>query len=161
LRGLQQAATVPITAPVDLPTAGTYYNIISIRLKANPDRLDAIVILTALSILGVTNNVNYNWQVRASGTSAGNTWTDAGTDNSVEYKIGGGEYTGGRILASGYTSGSNQGSASVDILKEALFKFQLERNALIGAPFELSLVASASTNGGDIYASMDWEEVSR
>jgi hypothetical protein len=161
LRGLQQAATVPITAPVDLPTAGTYYNIISIRLKANPDRLDAIVILTALSILGVTNNVNYNWQVRASGTSAGNTWTDAGADSSVEYKIAGGEYTGGRILASGYTSGSNQGSASVDILKEALFKFQLERNGLTSAPFELSLVASASTNGGDVFGSVDWEEISR
>jgi hypothetical protein len=161
LRGLQQAATVPITAPVDLTTAGTYYNIISLRLKASPDRLDAIVILTALSILGVTNNVNYNWQVRANGTSAGSTWVDAGTDSAVEYKIGGGEYTGGRILASGYTSGSNQGSASVDILKEALFKFQLERNGLTGAPFELSLVASASTNGGDIFGSVDWEEISR
>jgi hypothetical protein len=161
LRGLQQAASVPITAPVDLPTAGTYYNIISIRLKASPDRLDAIIILTALSVLGITNNVNYNWQVRASGTSAGSTWTDAGVDSSVEYKIGGGAYTGGRILASGYTSGSNQGSTSVDILKEALFKFQLERNGLTGAPFELSLVASASTNGGDIFGSMDWEEISR
>lgn len=161
LRGLQQAASVPITAPIDLPTAGTYYNIISMRLKASPNKLDAIVILTALSILGITNNVNYNWQVRASGVSAGNTWTDAGVDSAVEYKIGGGEYTGGRILASGYTSGSNQGSASVDILKEALFKFQLERNGLTNAPFELSLVAAASVNGGDIYASMDWEEISR
>lgn len=161
LRGLQQAATVPITAPVDLTTAGTYYNIISIRLKASPDRLDAIVILTALSILGITNNVNYNWQVRASGTSAGSTWVDAGVDSAVEYKIGGGAYTGGRILASGYMSGSNQGSTSVDILKEALFKFQLERNGLTSAPFELSLVASASTNGGDIFGSMDWEEISR
>lgn len=161
LRGLQQSASVPITSAVDLPTAGTYYNVISIRLKSSPDRLDAIVILTALSILGITNNVHYNWQVRASGTSAGNTWVDAGTGSAVEYKIGGGEYTGGRILASGYTSGSNQGSASVDILKEALFKFQLERNGLTGAPFELSLVASASTNGGDIFGSMDWEEISR
>jgi hypothetical protein len=161
LRGLQQAASVPITAPVDLPTAGTYYNIISLRLKASPNRLDAIVILTALSVLAITNNVNYNWQVRASGTSAGDTWVDAGTDSAVEYKIGGGAYTGGRILASGYTSGSNQGSTSVDILKEALFKFQLERNGLTGAPFELSLVASASTNGGDIFGSVDWEEISR
>jgi hypothetical protein len=131
------------------------------RLKASPDRLDAIIILTALSILGITNNCHYNWQVRASGTSAGSTWTSGGSESAVEYKIGGGEYTGGRILASGYTSGSNQGSASVDILKEALFKFQLERNGLTGAPLELSLVAAASTNGGDVFGSMDWEEVSR
>lgn len=159
LRGLQQSASVPITAPVDLPTAGTYYTLVSIRLKSN--RLDGIVILTALSILGITNNVHYNWQVRANGTSAGNTWVDGGTDSAVEYKIGGGAYTGGRILASGYTSGSNQGSASVDILKEALFKFQLERNGLTNAPLELTLVAAAGTDGGDIFASMDWEEVSR
>ena len=161
LRGLQQAASVPITSAIDLPTAGTYYNVISLRLKASPNRLDAIVILTALSILGITNNVNYNWQVRASGTSSGTTWVDAGVDSAVEYKIGGGEYTGGRILSSGYTSGSNQGSASVDILKEALFKFQLERNGLTGSPMELSLVASAGTGGGDIFGSIDWEEISR
>ena len=161
LRGLQQAASVPIATPVDLPTAGTYYTVLSIRLKASPNRLDAIVILTALSILGVTNNATYNWQVRASGVSNGGTWVDAGVDSAVEYKIDGGTYTGGRILASGYTFGSNQGSSSVDILKEALFKFQLERNGLTGEPFELSLVAASNANGADIFASMDWEEISR
>jgi hypothetical protein len=49
----------------------------------------------------------------------------------------------------------------VDILKEALFSFQLERNSLAGTPFEISLVMAAKTNGEGVYASMDWEEVSR
>jgi hypothetical protein len=161
LRGLQQAIGTPVQTPVDLTTAGTYYTVASIRLKATPNRLDAIVILTALSILGITNNATYNWQVRASGTSNGGTWNDAGGDSAVEYKIGGGTYTGGRILASGYTYGSNQGSSSVDILKEALFKFQLERDALTGTPYELSIVCASNANGADIHASMDWEEISR
>jgi hypothetical protein len=161
LRGLQQAAGTPIQTPVDLTTAGTYYTVLSIRLKATPNRLDAIVILTAISLLGITNNATYNWQVRASGTSNGGTWVDAGIDSAVEYKIGGGTYTGGRILASGYTYGSNQGSTSVDILKEALFKFQLERDALTGTPYELSIVCASDANGADIHASMDWEEISR
>jgi hypothetical protein len=161
LRGLQQAIGTPVQTPVDLTTAGTYYTVASIRLKATPNRLDAIVILTALSILGITNNATYNWQVRASGTSNGGTWNDAGGDSAVEYKIGGGTYTGGRILASGYTYGSNQGSSSVDILKEALFKFQLERNALTGTSYELSIVCASDANGADIHASMDWEEISR
>jgi hypothetical protein len=164
LRGLQQAAGTPVQTPVDLTTAGTVYTVLSIRLKTVPNRLDAIVILTAISLLGITNNATYNWQVRASGTSNGGTWTDAGLDSAVEYKIGGGTYTGGRILASGYMYGSNQGSTSVDILKEALFKFQLERDALNGTPgtpYELSVVAVADSNGADIHASMDWEEVSR
>jgi hypothetical protein len=161
LRGLQQAIGTPVQTPVDLTTAGTYYTVASIRLKKTPNRLDAIVILTALSILGITNNATYNWQVRASGTSNGGTWTDAGGDSAVEYNIGGGTYTGGRILASGYTYGSNQGSTSVDILKEALFKFQLERDALTGTPYELSIVCASNANGADIHGSMDWEEISR
>jgi hypothetical protein len=161
LRGIQQAVGTPVQTPVDLTTAGTYYTVVSIRLKATPNRLDAIVIMTALSVLGITNNATYNWQVRASGTSSGATWTDAGVDSAVEYKIGGGTYTGGRILASGYAYGSNQGSTSIDILKEALFKFQLERDALTRIPYELSIVCAADANGADIHASMDWEEISR
>jgi hypothetical protein len=130
-------------------------------LKASPDRLDAIVILTALSILGITNNANYNWRVVASGATTGGTWTTAGDDSAVEYNLTGTSFAGGRILASGWTSGSNQGSSPVDILKEALFKFQLERNGLTSSPYELTLVAASDAGAADIYASMDWEEVSR
>ena len=161
LRGLQQAVTTPITSPVGLTTAGTYYTIISLRLKTTPNRLDAIAILTAISFMGTTNNANYNWQVRASGTSNGGTWVSAGTDSSVEYKIGGGTYTGGRILASGFNNGSNQGSSPTDILKEALFKFQLERDGLTGTPYELTLVCASDTNNATVHSSMDWEEISR
>lgn len=161
LRGLQQAIGTPITSPVTLTTAGTYYNVVSIRLKSSPDRLDAVIILTALSLLGVTNNSNYNWQVRASSISTGSVWTSAGSDSAVEYKIDAGEYTGGRILASGFFNASQQGSTPVDILKEALFKFQLERDGLTKTPYELSLVCSASVNGAQVLGSMDWEEISR
>ena len=161
LRGLQQAIGTAIGAPRDLTTVNTYYPVVSIRLKASPDRLDGIVILTALSILGITNNANYNWRVVASGTTTGGTWTTAGDDSAVEYNLTGTSFAGGRILASGWTSGSNQGSSPVDILKEALFKFQLERNGLTSSPYELTLVAASDAGAADIYASMDWEEVSR
>lgn len=160
LNGLQQGIQTPVTAPVDLSTAGTYHPVISLRLKTSPDRLDAIVILTALSILGISN-AYYNWQVRASATTSGGTWVSAGDNSAVEYKIDGGTVTGGRILASGFTSATNQSSSPIDILKEALFKFQLERNGLTGTPFELTLVAAASASGADIYGSMDWEEITR
>jgi hypothetical protein len=161
LRGAQQAIQTPIDNPRDLTTAITYYPVASIRLKTSPNRLDAIIILTALSILGITNNANYSWRVVASGTTTGGTWTSAGADSSVEYNITGTSFTGGRILASGFLNGSNQGSTPVDILKEALFSFQLERNAFTSTPFELTLAAAADTNGADIYASLDWEEISR
>ena len=163
LRGLQQAVETPITSPYVLSAAGTFYPVISIRLKSSPDRLDAIVILTALSLMGVSNGIYYNWQVRASGTTTGGTWTSAGVDSSVEYKLNGTGITGGRTLASGFFSSNNQSSASVDILKEALFKFQLERNGLTGTPYELTLVVAASpiSSSEEVYAAMDWEEISR
>jgi hypothetical protein len=162
LRGLQQAVSIPITAPRTFAVAGTFYPIISIRLKTTPDRLDAIVILTALSLLGRGNGIDYNWQVRASGVTTGGSWVDSGVDSAVQYNITGTSYAGGRILASGFLNASNQGSPNLDILKEALFKFQLERNNLTKTPFELTLVAATdTTNGSGMFASMDWEEVSR
>ena len=161
LYGSQQAVQTPVATPIDLTNASTYYTLISLRLKTSPDRLDAVVIMTALSLLGITNNAVYNWQVRASGTTSGGTWVSAGDNSSVEYKIDGGTITGGRVLASGFTSATNQSRTSIDILKEALFKFQLERNGLTGASFELTLCAASQTAGADIYASMDWEEITR
>jgi hypothetical protein len=160
LRGLQQAVGTAITSPVVLTTS-SFYNVVSIRLKSNPDRLDAIVILTALSLLGSTNNANYTWQVRASGVSAGGTWVSAGADSAVEYKLDGSTYSGGRTLASGFFNSSQQGSTPVDILKEALFKFQLERDGLTKTPYELSLVCTSGTAGANVFASVDWEEISR
>ena len=159
LYGTQQAIQTPVTAPIDLPVAGTYYNLISLRLKST--RLDAVAILTAISLLGVTNNAYYNWQVRASGTTTGGTWVSAGDNSAVEYKLDAATITGGRVLASGFTTATTQSAIPVDILKEALFKFQLERNGLTGTPYELSLCVASQSAGADIYASMDWEEITR
>ena len=158
LRGLQQAIGVPITAPTNLAVAGTYYPVVSIRL--NGSYLDAVVILTALSIMGEGTGI-YNWKVIASGTTTGGSWISAGVDSSVNYNITGTSFAGGRTLASGFITSTAQSSSNIDILKEALFKFQLERNSFTSTPFELTLVASASTNTELIYASMDWEEISR
>jgi len=162
LRGLQQGVGTSITSPVTLGTAGVYSPIISLRLKSSPNRLDAIVIATAISVMGITNNAHYNWRLLGSAdTTGGGTWVSAGVDSAVEYKLDGGVVSGGRILAEGYSSASNQAVTAVDILKEALFKFQLERDGLTGTPYELTLAASASVINASIYASIDWEEISR
>ena len=159
LSGLQQAIGTPITSPTSLATAGTFYPVVSLRLKTT--RLDAIIVLTAASILALTNNVNYEWRVVAAGTTTGGTWVSAGTNSGVEYNRTGTSFTGGRILASGYTQGSNQGSSTIDILKAALFANQLERNGLTSSPYELTLIAAASSNSATIHASLDWEEILR
>ena len=158
LRGAQQAVGTPITAPTSLAVAGTYYPVVSIKLRAGYQ--DAVVILTALSIMGVATGI-YNWKVVASGTTSGGAWVPAGVNSAVEYNITGTSFAGGRTLASGFLTSSTQSSVNLDILKEALFSFQLERDSFTGTSYEISLIVAASTNTELIYSSMDWEEVSR
>jgi hypothetical protein len=162
LTGLQQAVGIPVTTPRNLPVAGTFYPIVSIRLKTSPNRLDAIVIATAISVVATTSG-HYNWQVVASGITGAGTWVNAPGDSSVQYNILGTSLTGGRILASGFFGVSNQGSTQVDILKEALFKTQLERDSFTSTPYELTILVASDVGGGggNILASMDWEEISR
>jgi len=159
LRGLQQAVTIPLDAPRDCTLANTYYPIISLKLKSG--FLDAIVILTALSMVGTGNNAVFNWRVVASGTTTGGQWVDAGENSAIQYNISGTSFSGGRVLASGYMTSNTQGQAVVDILKEALFKFQLERNTFTSTAFELTLIIASKNAGDDVYATMDWEEISR
>jgi len=158
LRGAQQAIGTPITTPKTLTTAGTYYPIVSIRLKST--RLDGIAVATALSAIGNTS-ANYNWQVVAAGTTTGGSWVSAGANSSVEYNITGTSFAGGRIIASGYFTATASTSVTVDILKAALFGNQLERDGLTGTPYEFTLTMAAGTNNESVFGSMDWEEISR
>jgi hypothetical protein len=161
LRGAQLAIGTPITTPKTFAVAGTYYPVVGIRLKATT--LDAITIVTAVSILGLGNGKNYAWRVVQASTITGGSWVSAGTDSSVEYNLTGASVTGGRVLAQGYVNSSNQGSPSINILKEALFATQLERNSFTSTPFELVVEVAIDATGGTLgaYVSIDWEEISR
>jgi hypothetical protein len=161
LRGAQLAVGTPITAPKTFAVAGTYYPSVGIRLKATT--LDAIAIVTAVSILGLGNGKNYAWRVVNGATITGGAWNPASADSSVEYNLTGASVTGGRVLAQGYVNSSNQGSPSINILKEALFSTQLERNTFTGTAFELVVEMAIDATGGTLgaYVSVDWEEISR
>ena len=160
LRGRQHAVGTPITAAYEMASAGTYYPIVSLRLKSA--RLDAIVILTAVSMLGVGNGVNFSWRIVAGGNVTTASWTSAGANSSVEYTTSGTAHDGGgRILAQGYLNSSNQGSPSMDILKEALFKFQLERDTFTSTAEPITFLVAPGTADEDVFASMDWEEITR
>jgi len=161
LKGLQEAIATPITTPKTFAVAGTYYPMIGIKLKST--RLDGIVIATAASILGLGNGKNYQWRILNGATIVGGSWVDASAASSVQYNTTGTSVTGGRVLASGFVNSSNQGSPSINILKEALFANQLERNGLTGVAYELVIeMAVGTTSGGEgAFVSLDWEEISR
>ncbi len=159
LRGKQGAVGTPISTAKTLGTAGTFYPVVSIRLKST--HLDAIVIPTAASFLGTGNGINYNWKIIAEADITTGSWTPAGADSAVEYTLAGTAMTGGRTLASGYINSSNQGSPTLDILKQALFQFQLERNSFTSAPSSFTLAVAADTNTQTCFGSIDWEEITR
>jgi hypothetical protein len=158
LRGAQQAIGTPITTPKDLGAAGVLSPVVSLRLKST--RLDGIAIATAVSIIG-NEAANYNWQLVAAGTTTGGSWTSSGANNSVEYNLTGTAFSGGRIIASGYFTATASTSVSIDILKAALFSNQLERDGLTGTPYEFTIAVSAGTSNKSVFASMDWEEISK
>jgi hypothetical protein len=159
LRGKQGAIGTSITTPKALATAGTFYPIVSIRLKST--HLDAIVIPAAASFLGTGNGINYNWKLVAGSTITTGSWTSVEADSAVEYTLAGTAMTGGRTLASGYINASNQAKPSLDILKQALFQFQLERNSLTSTPATFTLAVAADTNTQTCFGSLDWEEITR
>jgi hypothetical protein len=161
LRGAQRAVGTSVNSPRDLTATGVVYPIVSLRLKASPDRLDAIVIPTAVSVLGQGNNAVFEWSLLQGGTISGGTWVDAGSDSAVEYNLTASSISGSITLAKGYLTATNQSSASVDILKEALFKFQLKRDGLTGTPEAFTLAAQTKVAGDDFYGALDFEEISR
>lgn len=158
LRGMQYAVGTPITTAKALVTGGTFYPVASIRLKST--HLDAIVIPTAVSFLGMGNGINFNWKIITGADITTGSWTPV-TGSAVEYTLAGTAMTGGRTLASGYINSSNQASPSLDILKQALFQFQLERNSLTSTAQSFTLAVAADTNTQTCFGSLDWEEVTR
>ena len=160
LRGDQWSVGTPVQTPKTLATAGTYYPIVSIQLRST--RLDAIAILTALSILALNSNpCSAAWRVYRGTTLTSPSWTPASSDSSIEYDTSATALSGGQVLAQGYIGITNQASQTIDILKEALFKFQLQRNGLTNTPEPLTLAISGSVNTISALGSMDWEEITR
>lgn len=158
LRGRQRAIGTPITSPTSLTTAGTYYPLISIRLKS--DRLDSIVIPSALGILPTTTG-NFSWRLVNNASTTGGTWTSVSDESTVQYNTTATSMTGGTVLASGFVTASNQSSGTINIPRDSLFRFQLQRDSISGIPYELTLAVSAGTNSESVLGSMDWEEISR
>lgn len=158
LRGDQRAIGVPVQTPKVLTTAGTYYPIVSLQLKSA--NLDAIAIITALSILGINSNpASVAWRIIRGGTLSSPSWTPS--DGAVEYDLSATGISGGQVMAQGYVGITNQSSQTIDVLKEALFKFQLQRNGLTGTAEPLTLALAASVNSVSCLGSIDWEEISR
>ena len=160
LEGRSRSISMPITTPKDLPTAGTFTPVVSIRLKDSFK--DAIAILKDVEFFGVTNNTSYRYKIIIGGTLTGASWVPASSDSSVEYDITASAITGGRDAQVGYVNVSaGAGGAAINLSREQLFSYQLERNPFLADNngIIISLAGTGATSGNDAVGAMTWEEV--
>lgn len=160
LKGRSRGIIMPLSTPKDIPTAGTFVPLISIRLK--DARSDAIVIPTNIEFFGLTNNTKYIYKVVTGATLANASWVSAGTDSSIEYDVSATALTGGIDRQQGYVNiSAGAGGESIQLDSDQLFSFQLERNSFLAnnKGFAFTLAATGAANGDDAVGGITWEEI--
>ena len=159
-KGKARAVGRTLSNPKDIPTAGTFVPIISIRLKDT--RSDGIVLIRALQFFGVTNNTSYIWKVVSGGTLTGASWVSVGDDSSVEYDLSATAITGGTDFRLEYVNvASGSGAQISQIDPSDVYRYQLERNSFAASNKGIifSIVATGISNGDNALGAIQWEEV--
>lgn len=160
LEGKARSVSIPITTPKDLPTAGTFTPIISIRLKDSFK--DALVTLKDVEFFGVTNNTSYRYKIIVGGTLTGASWVSAGSDSPIEYDITATAVSNGRDAQVGYVNVSaGAGGAAINLDRTQLFAYQLERDPFAASDngIIITLAATGAANGNDAVGALTWEEI--
>lgn len=161
LRGEAYSIGTTITAPYNMTVAGTYYPLMSIRLKST--NLNGIVIPTGIGCLPISTGT-YEWRLIEKGVTTGGSWISLGADSIVEYNITGTSFTGGTVIHSGFFNATNQGTTASGLDRSGLFDHQLTREPFTGTTYEFTLCVAANTIGGggsNVLAHIDWEEITR
>jgi hypothetical protein len=157
IRGSNFSINRPITTPVDLTTAGTFYPIVSIRLRS--DHLDGISLIRGLTFLGIGNNTRAVYRLYRNAEPANGTWVPQ-NGSSVEYNVNATAMStaNSTIMYSGIIGITNQSATAVNISGDD-FTFQLERDGLSGTPVTYTLAATGAANGDDALGSIIWGEL--
>ncbi len=155
LAGNPRAAAHVLGQPVRLPNDASFKPVISIRLKNTA--LDAVVVPINYSIIPLAASV-FHYRVYKKAISSGGTWTSSANDSSVEYNLAPTSLVSGDIVEQSFINSTNQSTAA-PTQEEFSFIIQLEREPFTGVTYEyLITVATVGTNQ-DIYASIEWQEV--
>jgi len=160
LEGKARSVSIPITTPIDLPTAGTFTPILSIRLKDSFK--DALAVLKDIEFFGATNNTSYRYKIIIGGALTGASWVSAAADSPVEYDTTASAVSGGRDATVGYVNVSaGAGGAAINLSREQLFAYQLERDPFAASNngIIITLAGTGAANGNDAVGAMVWEEI--
>jgi len=139
-----------------LPNDLSFKPILSIRLKStNPD---AVVLPKNFTIVPVDQAI-VKYRVYLQAVTTGGTWTSAGENSSVEYNLAPTAISSGNISSTGFLISNNQ---SINTPQDQGFGFveQLSRNPFTPTMYEYVITAATTGTNIDIYASINWQEVS-
>lgn len=141
---------------IALPNDLSFKPILSIRLKsANPD---AVVLPKNFTIVPVDQAI-VKYRVYLQAVTTGGTWTSAGANSSVEYNLAPTAISSGEISSTGFLISNNQ---SINTPQDQGFGFveQLSRNPFTPTMYEYVITAATTGTNIDVYASINWQEVS-
>lgn len=154
IRGRPRSIGTLPNVPINLTTAGTFYPVVSIRLKANT--ADCIVIPTSYSVLGVDTG-NFSYRLVRDATITGGAWVDLANSN-IEYNITGSSMSGGTVMETGFFASTNQSTGSVPATEDS-FRFQLERDSFANTYYTFTLAVAPNGAGDDTLGSINWQEI--
>lgn len=155
LTGIPAGIGHTLGSAIVLPNDQSFKPLLSIRLKSTTP--DAIVLPTDFSIIPVDQAV-VKYRIYTSAVTSGGSWVSAGSDSSVEYNLAPTALVSGHKSIESFLISNNQ---SVNVPQDARFDFtdQLSRNPFTPTMYEYVIMAATTGTNIDVYASINWQEV--
>ena len=152
--GLRQSIGTASLGGVNLTTAGTYYNLATIRIKSG--RPYAVIIPIDIAASAISNS-DFQIELRLNATPS-TAFSYTSYSDNVEYDLTGTTtITGGTVVGQAYLSG--KGANNLQFAREGFnFAYQLGQT-IAGSSDTLTLCAKGGSNGDDICGTLKWVDL--
>jgi hypothetical protein len=152
--GIRQSIGTASLAGVNLTTAGTYYNLATIRIKSG--RPYAVIVPIDIAASAISNS-DFQIELRLNATPS-TAFSYTSYSDNVEYDLTGTTtITGGTVVGQAYLSG--KGANSLQFQQDGFnFDYQLGQT-ISGTSDTLTLCAKGASNGDDICGTIKWVDL--
>ena len=152
--GIRQSIGTASLAGVNLTTAGTYYNLATIRIKSG--RPYAVIVPIDIAASAISNS-DFQIELRLNATPS-TAFSYTSYSDNVEYDLTGTTtITGGTVVGQAYLSG--KGANNLQFAQDG-FNFDYQLGQTIGGTSDtLTLCAKGGSNGDDICGTLKWVDL--
>jgi len=153
--GLRQSIGTASLGGVNLTTAGTFYNLATIRIKSA--RPYAVIVPIDVSASAISNS---DFEVKLIKNATPSTaFSYTSYSDNVEYDLTGTTtITGGTVIGQAYLSG--KGANSLQFGQAGTFNFDYQLGQTIGGTSDtITLCAKGTSNGDDICGTLKWVDL--